>query len=718
MKNFGKFLEIAYGTKDKQNIVQEYIAAFQFREAAKGRIECCKFFKNLYSVFQRFAADQSFDRIPYTRCDSDGIPLGYQSLKKMAMGSENERRSALCILQLYKLVETDNPDYSLKSVIEAGPIPWYDTPSLDKNLSYLERVITLKFGKIDGLNLKIVQSYKDTIKYHFREDSKAKRIRDISNLSNLHQSTKNGPNGPCLSTILPDWESLKGTPILENIKAISSLTRNSSLNGMIKEFEQDDAELTSEKGKTPIHSKLSVKQEVGAKTRIFAIGDWFTQSSLSGIHKWLFNWLKLQVEDGTHSHNYVSQIARSWTIESSGEINSIDLTTATDRIPQQMYGEILSEIAGEDFARHWVNLMTNRDFVAPNGELVRYNKGQPMGFLSSWAMLAVWHHMICRTCMHVLQIPRDPATANYLVIGDDVALRGKEFGKLYHYIVEELLEVPISKLKGFSPELTLNRNRLESNVPMITCEIAKRVFANGVELTPVSPVLIREGLESPSDFPSLLAEMENRSSSNDWMEPLPALSNLCFKPKLALLFATFPLAPRPTRGVREFIIGNVSDRNSYLLQTKWYTNWSTERFYLIRSLFKSKLVERAESAYNTTYVRITDLICEAQSGKSCKVAHWLYKSSAQLYLWEILGNDAYFSLNEEVGLYDESIAQDVSDSLDTGDLKSLVNRLLSLYDLDLLFRDEGSRFRDRKQVLSRIYSDIAKEIADLPEGVL
>lgn len=94
-------------------------------------------------------------------------------------------------------------------------------------------------------------------------------------------------------------------------------------------------------------------------------------------------------------------------------IYSFDLSAATDRLPIGLQRSLLESAYGEEFANNWQTLLVGRDYKLPSfGELknlkaksivglpagVSYTVGQPMGALSSWAMLAMTHHYILHYC--------------------------------------------------------------------------------------------------------------------------------------------------------------------------------------------------------------------------------------------------------------------------------------------------------------------------------
>lgn len=76
-----------------------------------------------------------------------------------------------------------------------------------------------------------------------------------------------------------------------------------------------------------------------------------------------------------------------------------DLSAATDRLPIDLQVAVLRPLIGAKAAGLWKRLLVDRDYILPGNEqegpmVLRYSVGQPMGALSSWAMLALTHHLI------------------------------------------------------------------------------------------------------------------------------------------------------------------------------------------------------------------------------------------------------------------------------------------------------------------------------------
>lgn len=56
---------------------------------------------------------------------------------------------------------------------------------------------------------------------------------------------------------------------------------------------------------------------------------------------------------------------------------------------------LLGSYLGKDRAQAWADLLVGRSYFCKEvGRDLKYAVGQPMGALSSWAMLALTHHFI------------------------------------------------------------------------------------------------------------------------------------------------------------------------------------------------------------------------------------------------------------------------------------------------------------------------------------
>jgi len=151
-------------------------------------------------------------------------------------------------------------------------------------------------------------------------------------------------------------------------------------------------------GKPLFFGRLGFKEEPG-KIRVFAMVNLITQALMQPLHEWIFHVLRSVPTDGTF--NQVAPVERLIKRFIGKEwVASYDLSAATDRLPVAIQVEILRPLLGDQLANLWAFILVGRPYglpkVAKSYNLgftsVFYAVGQPMGALSSWAMLAMTHH--------------------------------------------------------------------------------------------------------------------------------------------------------------------------------------------------------------------------------------------------------------------------------------------------------------------------------------
>jgi hypothetical protein len=133
----------------------------------------------------------------------------------------------------------------------------------------------------------------------------------------------------------------------------------------------------------------------------------WSQSALYQIHELLFAILRQLPNDGTFDQEQsVKRGAKK--AKDSGEAYCFDLSAATDRLPISIQREALSGLLGSEVANCWEGILLARSYAMNPKQayqyglvksdkdqlVVNYAVGQPMGAYSSWAMLALTHHLI------------------------------------------------------------------------------------------------------------------------------------------------------------------------------------------------------------------------------------------------------------------------------------------------------------------------------------
>lgn len=227
--------------------------------------------------------------------------------------------------------------------------------------------------------------------------------------------------------------------------------------------------------------KLSLKQEAAGKVRVFAMVDAWTQWVLAPVHDVIFNHILPRLpEDGTMDQ--LAPLHRLMGMKPSC-LYSLDLTAATDRVPLWLQQRLIAAFTNERFARNWANLLVGRGYNlsfenSVTGEreedhILRYGVGQPMGALSSWAMLALVHHFIIQYAAHRVGHSRKEWFTQYAVLGDDMVVGNLDVARSY-----------LRVMKSLGVKVGLHKSLLSQSGSAL--EFAKRTFYRGVDVSPVS----------------------------------------------------------------------------------------------------------------------------------------------------------------------------------------------------------------------------------------
>nr|UJQ92451.1 MAG: putative RNA-dependent RNA polymerase [Mitoviridae sp.] len=228
--------------------------------------------------------------------------------------------------------------------------------------------------------------------------------------------------------------------------------------------------------------RLGLKQEAAGKVRVFAMVDCWTQWLLKPLHLGIFRLLERIPADGT-----LNQLAPIHRLLDRGYTRfwSFDLSAATDRLPVVLQAYLLDYLLGETRSgslggQVWQELLVGRSYVVPKSakkfarldlpKEVKYAVGQPMGALSSWAMLALTHHFLVGVSAVRVGIPMGNFSA-YALLGDDIVIADGRVARSYLQLMRELgVEI------GLAKSLISRKGVLE---------FAKRYFVSGVDCSPV-----------------------------------------------------------------------------------------------------------------------------------------------------------------------------------------------------------------------------------------
>jgi len=262
--------------------------------------------------------------------------------------------------------------------------------------------------------------------------------------------------------------------------------------------------------------RLATFDEGGGKVRIVAIFDAWSQWLLKPLHDGIFDLFAKLETDGTH--NQVAPLVQlmDYIRVSGSPAYSFDLTAATDRLPIWLQVEVLSAFKF-NASTEWRELISNRSFrVTPgykdsiskaiteqiaNPELaqyceeVEYSVGQPMGAYSSWAVMALTHHVIVQIA--ALRVGHSGFFRHYALLGDDIVIANEEVAMKYLEIMKEI-GVGVNRLKS-----------IESNMGF--AEFAKRwVHPHLGEISPIGARLLLSVIKNQTLLPSLFSELAQK----------------------------------------------------------------------------------------------------------------------------------------------------------------------------------------------------------------
>lgn len=216
--------------------------------------------------------------------------------------------------------------------------------------------------------------------------------------------------------------------------------------------------------------RVTAVYNTAGKARVIGITNWWTQVALYPLHRDIFKFLEGLPTDGTYD-----QLKPVKTLVDDGSTYySYDLSAATDRLPRDIQTDVLKLFIGNDLALIWTTLVDmpfgkSKD----DSEVIHYSVGQPMGAYSSWAMLALTHHMI-------VQASGPEIVRKYAVLGDDV-------------IVSNDAPRYLELMTGFGVSISLAKSICSSEF----IEFAKRVRTlKGEDYSIIGPGLIMSAVRN------------------------------------------------------------------------------------------------------------------------------------------------------------------------------------------------------------------------------
>lgn len=350
-----------------------------------------------------------------------------------------------------------------------------------------------------------------TIPYNFIRDwvfeNRMNLSKPLHKWTDHYLSMKQGPNGPTSLSIFKTIFSLSNCQMGWIMKILSNRRIFIDFYGACskdpeacKRFLPKSSEYEDSVKSWNITSRLALVHAPEGKERVIGIVDYFTQFTLKPIHEAIFRILRKLPSDRTFSQNPFNK----W-IYNDHYFWSLDLSAATDRLPIALQEKIIECLySNQDLAYAWRNLLVTRDYWTHTGKPLRYVVGQPMGAYSSWAMLAITHHLIVAWAAHLCGMP---GFTNYIILGDDIVIQHNTVARKYIQVMTKL-GVDISKDK--------------THVSKDTYEFAKRWIHKGKEITGIPIQGISENISNPFIIYMILRDWYNKG--NIYLASLPLTS--------------------------------------------------------------------------------------------------------------------------------------------------------------------------------------------------
>jgi hypothetical protein len=464
--------------------MRSYLSNIEIKISNEGKVQACRHFKQLHLIAIALATKHAtLPVIPFCKTDNRGIPLALRPVKWLLLHeSQDFQRIGLTITRSFESIVLPAL-WDPAPITEKGPIL---SPQLIKDFTVFCQYWC------DGIKARnLVPPSSDVIK------------------GNLVK----GPNGPSILTSHYDAKAILGDQdLLENLGQLASLTGNEWIWELMVNL---GAQVP---GDNYLSGRISLLQEGGGKTRVIAIGDYWSQNLLSPIHKKLMDVLRRLVTDGTYGQE--KQVERIQRESLGHKTYSYDLTSATDRFPVRIQEILLSFVFNPEIASVWRKVLTQRSY-AYKDEMVSWAVGQPLGMLSSWAAFSLTHH-----CFIEFAAARKGIKSfrDYAVLGDDVVIWNEMVAQEYADLCKEI-------------GLTINLAKsLISDDQNHRVEFAKRIILNGVEISGLKANILNKASRSIYMLIDLIRVAQLRSWDLPWTEiQAPSFLSVKGKELLAIL---------------------------------------------------------------------------------------------------------------------------------------------------------------------------------------
>lgn len=300
--------------------------------------------------------------------------------------------------------------------------------------------------------------------------------------NNFYMSLKQGPHGPTILSLVNSIKLYTHNNIL-NLMVLAGKPFVDNLFGPFFSYVNHN-ELDIPKGPSRRNrrfhehkalGRIAIVKDPECKMRPIAMIDYYSQITLKPISDTIFDILSKMSQDRTYSQNPHND----W--EGEDDYWSLDLTAATDRFPIDLQVKLLSYLyeKGWLLSKHWKSILHDRDYITPEGNLLRYAVGQPMGSYSSWSTFALTHHLVVAWAAHLCGKDN---FKNYILLGDDIVIKDNRIARRY-----------IKVMTMLGVDISMHKTHRSNN----SYEFAKRWIRNGKEISGLPLRGIFDNLKNP-----------------------------------------------------------------------------------------------------------------------------------------------------------------------------------------------------------------------------
>lgn len=224
-------------------------------------------------------------------------------------------------------------------------------------------------------------------------------------------------------------------------------------------------------GKYVGHIHHIKKKGAGNELRDIAVPNRFIQQALVPIAARLYSVLRMMPRDASFNQNRFDRVLTNRVTNDCLYQGSVDLSKATDNLPFNWGKAIVNTLFDliEPSSHEKLSWDLFNEIVDLNwedcGYLTKWNHGQPLGSLPSFAVLGLTHNLLVESIALDLGCSHSP----YYILGDDIVITNRKVRMKYISLMNRH-RVPLSLHKSFTGELTEFAGKIfiKKNVPFYT----------------------------------------------------------------------------------------------------------------------------------------------------------------------------------------------------------------------------------------------------------